>query len=186
MVPDTLFDIRHDSISVKVIYHTLYNVSVVHMCSGQDIIPLCIGLYYCESQQVYMMDIIMCLFTPGPANCSGDVLGVSSLTVLDCRNSQVLHTIENTDNSCSGVVTQVEHNTTTGPGMYDCDYQSHFHLCHSLILVKGISSYQHSVLLLYRTLLYTSVFLVTNLQLHASILYSITKKSLQYSLISYL
>ena len=60
VVPDTLFDIRHDSISIKVIYHTLYNVSVVHMCSGQDIIPLCIGLYYCESQQVYMM-IILCV-----------------------------------------------------------------------------------------------------------------------------
>ena len=30
VVPDTLFDIRHDSISIKVIYHTLYNVSVVH------------------------------------------------------------------------------------------------------------------------------------------------------------
>ena len=85
----------------------------------------------------------MCLFIPGPANCS-DVLGTSSLTVLDCRNSQVLHTIENTDNSCSGVVTQVEHNTT-GPGMYDRDYQSYFHLCHSLILIKGISSYQHCV-----------------------------------------
>ena len=98
-----------------------------------------------------MIIIIMCLFTPGPANCSGDVLGISSLTVLaiDCRNSQVLHTIENTDNSCSGVamVTQVEHNMT-GPGMYDRDYQSYFHLCHSLILIKGISSYQHYLIII--------------------------------------
>ena len=49
VVPDTLLDISHDSITVKVLYCTLYNVSIVHLCSEYDSVPLCVGLYYCES-----------------------------------------------------------------------------------------------------------------------------------------
>ena len=49
VVPDTLSDIRHDGITLKVLYHTHYNVSIVHMCGGPNSISLCIGLYYCKS-----------------------------------------------------------------------------------------------------------------------------------------
>ena len=49
VVPDTPLDIRPDNVTINLLYSIRYNISVLHMCSGPNSIPLCIGLYYCES-----------------------------------------------------------------------------------------------------------------------------------------
>jgi hypothetical protein len=49
VIPDTHFITRRDTVTMKMLYRTLYNINIIHMCSGPNSIPLCIGLYYCES-----------------------------------------------------------------------------------------------------------------------------------------
>ena len=48
VVPETHFVTRHDTITIKMLYNTFYNISIIHMCSGPNSTSLCIRLYYCE------------------------------------------------------------------------------------------------------------------------------------------
>ena len=108
VVPHTLFDIGPNNITIKVLYSTLYKVSILHICNGPDSVPQCIGIKYCESYHVHniSMDFIIGSLVV-PANCSGEALDTSILTVINCTSSQVLYTMNKTDTSCSGVETQV-------------------------------------------------------------------------------
>ena len=79
------------------------------------------------------------MYLLAPANCSGET-DMSSLTISDCRNSQVLHTmVEHSDNSCFAPEMTARMNQTTTMGLDMDSKSSGSHVTMQIITIISVA-----------------------------------------------